>query len=135
MIYDVEENMKRRNSFVLDEKDDKAVHLFAELGMPRNLAKTLMFISQVEECRSAEVEQGADLRQPEVSVAMQEMRRRGWAKKRDLKKKGKGRPVHIYKLTKPLPQILKNFEGEKMKQVETIKNDLTELQSLIKQYK
>ncbi len=127
--------MKRKNSFVLDEKDDKAVLLFSELGMPKNLAKTLMFISQVQECRSAEVEQGADLRQPEVSVAMQEMRRRGWAKKRDLKKKGKGRPVHIYKLTRPLPKIFKNFEKDKMKQVQTIKNDLSELQTLIKQYK
>ena len=127
--------MKRKRSFVLDEKDDKSVQLFAELGMPKNLAKTLMYISQVDECRSAEVEQGADLRQPEVSVAMQELRRRGWAKKRDLKKKGKGRPVHIYKLTKALPDILGSFEVEKMKQVETIKNDLTDLQGLIKQYK
>ncbi len=127
--------MKRKRSFVLDEKDDKAVQLFSELGMPKNLAKTLMYISQVDECRSAEVEQGADLRQPEVSVAMQELRRRGWAKKRDLKKKGKGRPVHIYKLTKALPEILDNFEEEKMKHVETIKNDLTDLQSLVKQYR
>jgi len=127
--------MKRKRSFVLDEKDDKAVQLFAELGMPRNLAKTLMYISQVDECRSAEVEQGADLRQPEVSVAMQELRRRGWAKKRDLKKKGKGRPVHIYKLTKALPEILGSFEEEKMKQVATIKNDLTDLQGLVKQYR
>jgi len=94
-----------------------------------------MYISQVDECRSAEVEQGADLRQPEVSVAMQELRRRGWAKKRDLKKKGKGRPVHIYKLTKALPAILNSFEEEKMKQVETIKSDLTDLQSLVKQYR
>jgi len=135
MISNGEENMKRKRSFVLDEKDDKAVKLFAELGMPKNLAKTLMFISQVEECRSAEVEQGADLRQPEVSVAMQEMRRRGWAKKRDLKKKGKGRPVHIYKLTKTLPNILKNFEQDKMKEVQTIRSDLSDLQSLIKEYK
>ena len=126
--------MKRKRSFVLYEKDDNAVQLFAELGMPKNLAKTLMYISQVDECRSAEVEQGADLRQPEVSVAMQELRRRGWAKKRDLKKKGKGRPVHIYKLTKALPEILDNFEEEKMKQVKTIKNDLTNLQGLVKQY-
>ena len=66
---------------------------------------------------------------------MQELRRRGWAKKRDLKKKGKGRPVHIYKLTKALPEILDNFEEEKMKQVETIKNDLTDLQGLVKQYR
>ena len=127
--------MKHKRSFVLDEKDDKAVQLFAELGMPKNLAKTLMFISQVDECRSADVEQGADLRQPEVSVAMQEMRRRGWVKKKDLKKKGKGRPVHIYKLTRPLPQILSTFKDEKMKQVETIKSDLSELHNLIKDYK
>jgi predicted transcriptional regulator len=135
MIYNGEEKMKHKRSFVLDEKDDKAVELFSELGMPKNLAKTLMYISQVEECRSADVEQGADLRQPEVSVAMQELRRRGWAKKRDLKKEGKGRPVHIYKLTKPLPQILRSFEDEKMKQVDTIKSDLSELQDIVKQYK
>ena len=123
--------MKRKRSFVLDEKDTKAVRLFAELGMPKNLAKTLLYISQVEECRSADVEQGADLRQPEVSVAMQELRRRGWAKKRDIKKKGKGRPVHLYKLTSDLPSILKSFEKEKMKEVENIKQDLGQLQNLI----
>ena len=127
--------MKRKRSFVLDEKDERAVELFTDLGMPRNLAKTLMFISQVDECKSSEVEQGADLRQPEVSVAMQELRRRGWAEKRDLKKKGKGRPVHIYTLTKKLPDILNTFEQEKMKQVETIRKDLTDLQSMIKEYK
>ncbi len=127
--------MKHKRSFVLDEKDDRAVQLFTDLGMPKNLAKTLMFISQVEECKSADVEQGADLRQPEVSVAMQEMRRRGWAKKRDVKKKGKGRPVHVYKLTRNLPEILKSFEQEKMKQVDTIKDDLSQLNNLVQQYK
>ena len=127
--------MKRKRSFVLDEKDDKAVELFSDLGMPKNLAKTLMYISQVDECRSADVEQGADLRQPEVSVAMQELRRRGWAKKRDIKKKGKGRPVHIYKLTQTLPDIITNFEKEKMDHVESIKTDLADLQELIQGYK
>ncbi len=123
--------MKRKKSFVLDDKDYKAVQLFTELGMPKNLAKTLLYISQVDECRSADVEQGADLRQPEVSVAMQELRRRGWAKKRDIKKKGKGRPVHLYKLTADLPQILKSFEKDKMKEVENIRGDLDQLHQLI----
>ena len=127
--------MKQKRSFVLDEKDERAVEIFNDLGMPRNLAKTLMFISQVEECRSAEVERGADLRQPEVSISMQELRRRGWAKKRDLKKEGKGRPVHIYKLTKKLPEILNKFEDEKMKQVENIRKDLADLKTMIKDYK
>ena len=134
IIWGEERKDEAKEVICLDEKDDKAVELFADLGMPKNLAKTLMYISQVEECKSSEVEQGADLRQPEVSVAMQELRRRGWAKKRDVKKKGKGRPVHIYKLTKPLPEILHSFEEEKLKQVETIKSDLDDLQKLIKQY-
>jgi predicted transcriptional regulator len=123
--------MKRKKSFVLDDNENKAVQLFSELGMPKNLAKTLLYISQVDECRSADVEQGADLRQPEVSVAMQELRRRGWAKKRDEKKKGKGRPVHLYKLTSDLPAILKNFEKDKMREVENIRTDLDQLHSLI----
>ncbi len=123
--------MKRKNSFVLDEKDDKAVQIFRDLGMPKNLAKTLMYISQVDECRSAEVEQAADLRQPEVCVAMQELRRRGWVKKRDLNKKGKGRPVHIYTPTKNLSEIWKAFKQEKLKEVESVKKDISELKKII----
>jgi len=125
-------NMKRQDSLVLDEKDDRAVQLFTDLGMPKNLAKTLMYVSQFDECRSADVEQAVDLRQPEVSIAMQEMRRRGWAKKRDVKKKGKGRPTHVYKLTKNLPEILKSFEQEKLKEVENVKRGMSELRSIIK---
>ena len=88
--------MKQKSSFVLDKEDGKAIQLFAELGMPKTLAKTLMYISQVDECRSAEIEQGADLRQPEVSLAMQELRQRGWVAKQDLKGKGKGAGRFIY---------------------------------------
>lgn len=127
--------MRRKRSMVLDENDERAVELFTDLGMPKNLAKTLVYISQCEECRSADVEQGADLRQPEVSVAMQELRKKGWAKKRDLKKDGKGRPVHVYKLTKPLPEILETFEQNKLREVQDIKQNLDDLQSLIKEYK
>lgn len=127
--------MKRKRSMVLDENDERAVQLFADLGMPKNLAKTLVYISQCDECRSADIEQGADLRQPEVSVAMQELRKKGWARKRDLKKDGKGRPVHVYKLTKPLPDILETFEQNKLREVENIKQNLDDLQDLIKEYK
>ncbi len=125
------ENIKRKNLFVLDKKDDKAVQLFTELGMPKNLAKTLIYISQVDECKCADVEQGADLRQPEVSIAMQELRRRGWVTKRDVKGKGKGRPVHIYKPTTHLSEILKTFEQEKLKEVESVKKGISELKNII----
>ena len=123
--------MKKKNIYTLDADDDKAVQIFTELGMPKNLAKTLVYIYQVDECRSADVEQVADLRQPQVSVAMQELRRRGWIKKRDIKKKGKGRPVHIYKTSTDITKILKSVEQEKLKEFEAIKSDISELKNII----
>jgi len=74
--------MKKKNIYTLGADDDKAVQLFVKLGMPKNLAKTLLYISQFDECKCADIEHGADLRQPDVSIAMQELRRRGWVKKR-----------------------------------------------------
>jgi len=123
--------MKAKNSFVLDEKDDKAVQLFTNLGVPRNLAKTIMYLSQIDECRSADVEQVANLRQPEVSVAMQELRRRGWVAKRDIKGKGKGRPVHVYKPVVQLAEIMKNIEQEKLREFETVEDSISELKNII----
>jgi len=123
--------MKAKNLFVLDEKDDKAVQLFTNLGMPRNLAKTIMYLSQIDECRSADVEHVANLRQPEVSVAMQELRRRGWVAKQDVKGKGKGRPVHVYKPVVQLSEIMKNIEQEKLREFETVENNISELKSII----
>ncbi|MCU0850881.1 MAG: ArsR family transcriptional regulator [Candidatus Thermoplasmatota archaeon] len=123
--------MKQKNVYMLDNDDGKAIELFVRLGMPKNLAKTLLYISQFDECKCADVEQGTDMRQPEVSVAMQELRRRGWVKKRDLKKEGKGRPVHIYRTSTDLSEILKIFEQEKLKEVENVKNDISSLKNII----
>ena len=126
-----EDAAARRVRVLIDEEENEAVQLFSELGMPKNLAKTLLYVSEVKECRTKDIEQGADLRQPEVSIAMQELRNRRWVKKRDLKKKGKGRPVHIYSSTKPLSEILKTFEQEKLAEAESVKKDLSKLKNII----
>jgi len=125
--------MKDKKSYKLNPQDKKIVKIFSDLGMPKNLAKTLMYISNADECRSADIERGANLRQPEVSVAMKQLQRRGWIKKRDLKKKGKGRPVHLYKLTSPIDNIVENFEKEKIKEINLIKGDLDELKDLVEE--
>jgi predicted transcriptional regulator len=116
MNYEETDKMKQKDVYTLDKEDDKAVQLFIKLGMPKNLAKTLLCISQFDECKCADVEQGADLRQPEV---------------RDLKREGKGRPAHIYKTTSDLSEILKAFEEEKLKEVESVKKDLSELKNIM----
>ncbi|UCD13598.1 MAG: ArsR family transcriptional regulator [Thermoplasmatales archaeon] len=124
--------MKQKEVYMLDEEDDRAIRLFVKLGMPKNLAKTLLYVSQFDECQCADIEQGADLRQPEVSIAMQELRKRNWVKKRNLKKKGKGRPVHVYKPSTQLSEILKSFEREKIQEFESIKKDISELKTIVR---
>ena len=114
-----------------NSQDEKIIKVFTDLGMPKNLAKTLLYISQVNECRSVEIEHGANLRQPEVNVAMHKLQRKGWIKKRNLKKKGKGRPVHLYKLTSTINEIVSNFEKEKMKEIKHVQDDLEQLKALI----
>jgi len=123
--------MKTSVNLALDKEDEEIIRLFREIGMPKYLSKALMYISQVDECRSADVEKGANLRQPEVSIAMQELRRRGWVQKRELKKKGKGRPVHMYKTIVELSEVVNTIEQEKLKEIAEVKNTMTELKNIM----
>jgi len=127
----VADNMEGNNMRRLTQHDEKIVEIFSDLGMPKNLAKTLVYVSQVDECRSADIENGTNLRQPEVSVAMQHLAKKGWIAKRDKKKEGKGRPIYIYKLTSSLDSIIESVEKEKLKEIESVKKNITELKSLL----
>lgn len=123
--------MKKTKSFTLNKTDKKAVELLADLGMPKNLAKTLMYLSHVDECYSADIEHSVNLRQPEVSIAMRELRKRRWIQEDIEQRKGKGRPRYIYKPARTLSEVLKEFEQEKLKEVKSVEKDISELKNLI----
>lgn len=110
--------MRKEQSLVLDDRDEALAALLMELGIPRNVSRCLMYLAQVDEAVSADLEKGAGLRQPEVSVAMQWLREREWVTKRDIKKKGKGRPVHCYRLTRSLDDVIGLIEKEKRMEAE-----------------
>ncbi len=109
------------------KKDETLVKLLMRTDMPKNVAKTLVFLRKKEETTSVEIEISTALRQPEVSIAMQELRRRKWVIKRDIKKEGKGRPVHSYKLALPFDKIIETLEKEEMKRIEDIQNNVKAL--------
>ena len=90
--------------------------ILMKIGLKRNVAKVLTYLAGVEEATSREIEIGSDLRQPEVSIAMREIRKLNWISERDEKNPGKGRPYRIYKLNKNLPGIIEYLEGEKAKE-------------------
>jgi len=116
----------------LTKKDEMLVELLMRTGLSKNMAKTLVFLRKKEETTSVEIESATSLRQPEVSIAMQELRRRKWVSKRDIKKEGKGRPVHSNKLSIPFDKIVDIIEAEERKKIELIESSIKQLKELAK---
>jgi predicted transcriptional regulator len=109
------------------KQDELLVDYLVNTGMAKNIAKTLIFLRRKNETTSVEIETTTALRQPEVSIAMQELRRRKWVLKRDIKKEGKGRPVHSYRLAMPFDSIIKQIEDEESRRIQKIELNLKNL--------
>ncbi|NLI73611.1 MAG: ArsR family transcriptional regulator [Euryarchaeota archaeon] len=115
------------------KKDETLVRLLMSTDMPKNVAKTLIFLRKKDETTSVEIEVSTALRQPEVSIAMQDLRRRKWVAKRDIKKEGKGRPVHSYRLAIPFEKIIETIEKEERKKIDEIENNIKMLKQAAQQ--
>jgi len=116
-------------SDITAERDEFASTLM-KIGLKRNVAKVLTFLAGVPEATSREIEIGSDLRQPEVSIAMREIRRLDWVAERDEKNPGKGRPYRIYKLNRSLAEIVEYLESENAKDAERVMKQIERLKSL-----
>ncbi len=112
-------------------EDDKLSTLLMQMSVPRNVAKALVYMKGRPETTSVEIEKNANLRQPEVSIAMRILKEHGWIVKRDIKKEGKGRPVHGYRLSKPFAEIIKELEEDQKKRIADMQSVLGQIQSLL----
>src|SRR3972149_3617468 len=72
--------MKTLNIKQLDEKDEEIADALMATGMSRNVARTLSYLQNVDKATSVELEKGAGLHQPEVSIAMKQLKERDWIK-------------------------------------------------------
>jgi len=107
------------------KKDIKAItNALVFAGVSKNVAKALACIMLSKEILSKDIEGITGLRQPEVSLAVQELRRMGWAAKRDIKKAGKGRPIHAYRLSKPFSKIVDEIEARESAKLAKIKENM-----------
>ena len=113
----------------LRRRDETFVDLLARTGLSKNVAVSLVFLSKREETTSREIEKATALRQPEVSIAMQELRRRRWVEKRDIKREGKGRPIHAYRLTVPFDAIVDGIARDERAKIEEIESNIRKLKS------
>ena len=114
----------------LDEKDEEIADALISLGMSRPVARTLSFLQDVNEAAAIELERGLGLHQPEVSLAIKELKERDWINEREDKKPGKGRPYKIYSLKVGFNDIIAQLEKQKRKAVDESQAKIKRLKEL-----
>jgi predicted transcriptional regulator len=105
--------MRQENVTYFTDKEEEISNLLIAIGTPRNISKVLVFLANSPEATSRAIERGADMRQPEVSLAMRYLMEQGWVKSRDSSAETKGRPMKIYELAIPFSEIIDRIESAK----------------------
>lgn len=109
--------MRERKVLVLDEHDEELVGLLTRLGLTKNTARTMTYLFNIAEATSHDIEIGAGLRQPEVSVAIGDLRERAWINERTIRTEGKGRPCKSYTLAVGVDEMINYMEGQKVREL------------------
>ncbi len=122
--------MKTLNIKQLDEKDEEIADALMAIGMSRNVARTLSYLQNVDKATSVELEKGARLHQPEVSIAMKQLKERNWINEREEKKPGKGRPYRIYSLKVGFNEIIAHLEKQQKKALDETRSKIGRLKEL-----
>jgi predicted transcriptional regulator len=122
--------MKTLNIKQLDEKDEEIADALISLGLGRNAALALAYMRNTNSTTSTDLERSARLRQPEVSIAMRQLKERDWINEREEKKLGKGRPYKIYKLKVGFDDIIAQLEKQQIKAVEEVQAKIERLKKL-----
>jgi predicted transcriptional regulator len=113
-------------------KDHNLINLLIKAGLTKNVSKTLVCLTKKSETTSVEIEKATGLRQPEVSIAMQDLRIRKWVEKRDIKKEGKGRPVHAYKLSLTMDDVANVLEKDAKAEIAEIERTIRDIRRYLK---
>ena len=107
--------MRTKKVTYFSRTDWDFVSLLAKTGIGLNQAKMLVFLDRSGGAASREIEQGADMRQPEVNSIGSKFLERGWVSVTVIKREGRpGRTPQYYRLAKSFRLILDDIEKEKM---------------------
>ena len=105
--------MKQEIIQLFTEKEEAFSSLLIGIGMQKRSARVLVYLANIREATSREIERGADMRQPEVSVGVRFLEKQGWVKHRQIPSRGHGRPLNIFSLAVPIKEIITAIDQQK----------------------
>jgi predicted transcriptional regulator len=116
----------------IDEKNEEIADTLISLGMSRPAARTLSHLQNMNSATSVDLERGATLCQPEVCIAMKQLKERDWINEREDKKPGKGRPYKVYSLKVGFDKIITELENQQRKAADEAQEKIERLKELRK---
>ena len=102
-----------KNATIKDKGDSEFVQELQSLGVNRNVALVITFLKDQNERTFMDIEIATDLKQQKVSVAMQNLREKGWLKEHDIEGNRRGRRLKIYALKATIDEIINYYEMKK----------------------
>ena len=122
-------SMEEDELFSMTENQREIAKLLRRLHLSKPVARTLACLSCGEEVSSRKIESMSQLRQPEVSIAMNFLlKKKGWVEYEEIKRnEGKGRPIKVYKLAVPMESIIESIEQEILSENQILLDNINRL--------
>ncbi len=124
--------MRKLDINQLDDIDEEIAEILMSSGMSRPVARTLAYLQKVDTATSIDLERITGLRQPEVSIAMRELKPLDWIDENEEKKPGKGRPNKVYSLKVRFKDIIAHLEKQQKKAIDNRMVSIERLKKLRK---
>jgi predicted transcriptional regulator len=113
--------MGSESSPEFSQTEIEVYEILEKIGLKPNESRILVLFLRGEALTSREIERQADLRQPEVSIALTALGKRGWVCTASTITQNKGRPIKLFTLAQPVSdimyQIKAGIQGEFSKQI------------------
>jgi len=108
--------------------DEKLIELLIRAGLRKNPARVIVYLSKVKKAKAREIELGADLREPELSLALKDLKKRKWIIERKIKRDRVGRRPKEYELIVDLRDIVRELIDARRRELNELKAKLDKLE-------
>jgi predicted transcriptional regulator len=120
-------------AIILSADDDKTIEIMKECGMDRPTAKCMFYMlnNDNKNINVREIEKAMEMRQPEVSIGMNTLLKKGIITASKLPQKGKGRPSYLYSMEKDKREIFRILKNNIEKKQEQLEQSVIHLQKTL----
>ena len=118
---------------IFTKQDEEIAGIFNEVGLKVNVSRVLVMFLTYSNINSRDIERYTDLRQPEVSIAINDLVNRRWIEVTKHITVNKGRPIKVYNLSLSPDEIIDQIEGSINKEYNQLKASVERVRELVKE--